>query len=46
MSYMWHTNKPDQRKYPGYVNKKYTSLANSDGTDVAEANGPVNFMIG
>ncbi|MEH0153293.1 RagB/SusD family nutrient uptake outer membrane protein [Limibacter armeniacum] len=36
----------DQREYSGYTNKKYTPLANPDGTDVAEANGAVNFQIG
>ena len=36
----------DQREYTGYTNKKYTPIANPDGTDVAEANGAVNFMIG
>lgn len=39
-------NKSDQREYTGYVNKKYTPLANPDGKDVAEANGATNFMIG
>ncbi len=39
-------DKSDQREYTGYVNKKYTPLANPDGTDVAEANGGTNFMIG
>lgn len=35
-----------QREYTGYYNKKYVPLSNPDGTDVAEANGGVNFMIG
>jgi hypothetical protein len=35
-----------QREYTGYYNKKYVPLSNPDGTDVAQANGGVNFMIG
>lgn len=36
----------DQREYTGYATKKYIPLSNPDGTDVAEANGASNFMIG
>ncbi|UZR99187.1 RagB/SusD family nutrient uptake outer membrane protein [Chondrinema litorale] len=36
----------DQREYTGYTNKKYTPLANPDGTDVAVANGATDFQIG
>ncbi|GAA0890467.1 RagB/SusD family nutrient uptake outer membrane protein [Fulvivirga kasyanovii] len=36
----------DQREYTGYSGKKYIPLANPDGSDVAVANGAVDFQIG